>query len=150
MASCASGENTVMIHRVSSGELLQTLEGHTGEVLSVAFSPVGNPMASVSADGTIILWDTLYWTQRRSFPGGTNLAFSSNGRILASGAQDGSIFLYDPTSGALLQTLQGHTGAVLSLAFPINLPPIHTLASGSADGTINIWQFVKPSQDGDR
>lgn len=35
----------------------QTLEGHTGWVVSIAFSPDGETLASCSIDGTIRLWE---------------------------------------------------------------------------------------------
>merc|ERR1719195_399416 len=57
---------------------------------------------------------------------------------LASGLQSGLINLYDQT-GHHLGTLEGHTGAVCSLA---PLPDGH-LASGSGDRSIRVWAVVK-------
>ncbi|KAK2731274.1 hypothetical protein FQN57_003536 [Myotisia sp. PD_48] len=40
-----SGDNTVRVWEVATGKLLQTLEGHSGSVTSVAFSPDGSDNA---------------------------------------------------------------------------------------------------------
>ena len=39
------------------GPLLQTLEGHTSTVSSVAFSAAGDRLASASLDKTVRVWD---------------------------------------------------------------------------------------------
>ena len=57
---------------------------------------------------------------------------------LASGSWDKTIKLWDPVSGALKQTLTGHTDAVLAL---VQLAD-GTLASGSWDHTIKLWDPV--------
>lgn len=42
---------------LATGALIQTLEGHTGWVHSVTFSPNGSLLASGSYDRTVCLWD---------------------------------------------------------------------------------------------
>ncbi|PJF35147.1 MAG: protein kinase, partial [Candidatus Thermofonsia Clade 1 bacterium] len=51
-----SDDRTVRIWDAASGQLLQTLKGHTYLVWSVSWSPDGRYLASGSADGTIRLW----------------------------------------------------------------------------------------------
>ena len=41
-----------------SGQLLRTLEGHQGMVMSVAFDPTGRTLASGSADHTVKMWES--------------------------------------------------------------------------------------------
>jgi WD40 repeat protein/formylglycine-generating enzyme required for sulfatase activity len=57
----ASGakDTTVRLWRVSDGELLRTLKGHTGAVWSVAFSPKGAMLASGAWDAIVRLWGIL-------------------------------------------------------------------------------------------
>lgn len=45
------------------------------------------------------------------------IAFSPDGRILTSGWYDKTVKLWDTSTGALQQTLKGHSGGVLSVAF---------------------------------
>ena len=52
MAS-GSTDNTIGVWRVSSGERIKTIIGHSNYILSVVFSPNGEYLASGSYDNTI-------------------------------------------------------------------------------------------------
>jgi WD40 repeat protein len=78
-----------------------------------------------------------------------SVAFSREGKTLASGSDDSTVKLWDAASGAVLQTLKGHSGSVRSVAFSpdgktLALEPAFsrdgkTLASGSDDSTVKLW-----------
>ncbi|KAJ5930705.1 hypothetical protein N7466_006198 [Penicillium verhagenii] len=101
---------------------LQTLEGHSGQISSVAFSPDGLTLASGSKDGTIKLWNTATGTQRQILEGGSwesinSLAFSPDGLTLASGSFDGTIELWDTATGTTQQQMsEGYSGDINSVA----------------------------------
>ena len=48
-----SGDNTIGVWKVSSGEQIKTLSGHSSWVYSIVFSPDGEYLASGSSDNTI-------------------------------------------------------------------------------------------------
>jgi WD40 repeat protein len=93
-----------------SGRLLATVQGHAGEVLSVALSGDGGRLASGSFDGTVRLWETGNGRLLATLPGHSGavwgVALSGDGRLVASGGYDGTVKLWEAGSGACLRTLR--------------------------------------------
>jgi WD40 repeat protein len=52
-----SYDGTVRVWNAATGQVEQTLEGHSDRVTSVAFSPDGGKVASGSYDGTVRVWN---------------------------------------------------------------------------------------------
>ncbi|GIW80298.1 MAG: hypothetical protein KatS3mg105_2105 [Gemmatales bacterium] len=90
---------------------LQTLKGHTDQVLAVAYNPQGTLLASASVDRTIRLWDVRTGKLVRTLRGHEgdvfNVVFSADGSRLFSAGRDNTVRIWDASSGATLETLDG-------------------------------------------
>jgi WD40 repeat protein len=64
-----------------------------------------------------------------------NIAYSPNGKLLAVASSIG-VWIYDAQTGEELDLYTGHTKLVICVAFS---PDSQTLASGSRDDTIRLW-----------
>lgn len=135
-----NGDGTVNVWNLENSRLIQTFQGHTGSVLSVAFCPFAPLVASGSSDNTIKIWDLVHDKETASLHGHTgfvySVAFSPDGKILASASQDRQIKLWDVETFRESMTLQGHQEAVSCVRFS---PDGKILASASDDRTIKFW-----------
>ncbi|EXK78038.1 hypothetical protein FOQG_17268 [Fusarium oxysporum f. sp. raphani 54005] len=87
---------------------VQTLEGHDGWVLSVAFSADGQWLASGSLDKTVKIWDAATGACTLEGHGESvwSVAFSADGQRLASGSNDETVKIWDAATGVCVQTFE--------------------------------------------
>ncbi|KAJ5936835.1 WD40-repeat-containing domain protein [Penicillium verhagenii] len=123
---------------------IQTLEGHSNRVNSVAFSPDGQLLASGSHDSTVKLWDTATGGLQQTLNGSSrvnSVAFSPNGKILASGYSHRDIRLWSMPTGDLQQSFRGSSDVTSVAFFPNN----QILATGSFDKIVRLWDIATGS-----
>jgi WD40 repeat protein len=130
---------------------------HTGEVLSVVFSPSCNWIASTADDGVRLL--SFKSADLYGFPQGVvelgpppppllhgresmvlSLAYSSDSCILATGSIDGRLVLWSPNDQRKLMDVKNEKSTpvcgILSLAFS---PDMKKIASISLDHVLSMW-----------
>jgi WD40 repeat protein/serine/threonine protein kinase len=95
-------EHTVKIWDAQTGDEMQTLRGHTGDVFAVAFSRDRRWLASAGEDTTVRLWDATSGKLLHTLRGHTgwvmSLAFSPDSRRLVSGSRDRTVKVWDLTT----------------------------------------------------
>ncbi len=147
----AAGGNTadfsIHLWDVASGQLIDTLSGHTGIVWGLAFSPDGELLASVSRDRKAIIhdWRTAEVIRSLDFPGEvSSVSFSPDGQILAVGGvdeqqgqvQNAAIWTYSVGSWAPLIKFPEFIN-IVTMAYS---PRGGTLVGGGTSRNVQVWR----------
>ena len=126
---------------VHAAELLRTLEGHSGAVLSVGLSANNEIVVTGSQDRTIRVWKASTEAHLRTLEGHsgdvTSVDLAAGGQLLVSGSLDQTVGVWKTTTGELLRLLRGHSDGVRSVAVSSDG---ETVVSGSQDMTVCVWK----------
>lgn len=138
-----SDDTTVRLWRVADGALLHELPGQFARVTAVTFSPDNRFVLSVGGAGPnahINGYDAGTGAHAFTLPtddGLRDIVFAGNCQYLIAGGEGIIITLVDPASGDVLRELAGHEAPVATLALSADYL---TIASGSVDGEVILWQ----------
>ena len=148
-----SSDKTVRLWNAHSRKQIAILtkEG-SGRINCVAFSPDGHILASIDSRGKTYIWDSITKKHIATLVKDPpviseiySIAFSPDGQTLICGGTarideryKAVVFLWDMKSQQLITTLIGHTEPIISVKYN---PDGRSLASGSRDGTVLIWEI---------
>ncbi|KAJ5662502.1 uncharacterized protein N7477_010118 [Penicillium maclennaniae] len=105
---------TVRVWKVSTGQILHTLQGHSLKVYSVVLDPKRNRCISGAMDHMVKVWSLDDGSLLYNLEGHTSLVglLALQNDFLVSAAADSTLRIWDPEHGHCKNMLSAHTGAI--------------------------------------
>lgn len=128
-----------IVVRLQTHQFVNTLAGHRGPVLGMAFSRNGQRVVTACADGKVRVYSVPDWKLLETLSGHQGAVhwaeFSPDGNWIASAGEDATVRIWSAASGKLIQTLSESRQPLLTVAFS---PNGEYLAASSQDG-VHLW-----------
>ncbi|KAL8841643.1 MAG: hypothetical protein Q9170_000857 [Blastenia crenularia] len=144
MLVSGSYDCTVRVWKISTGEMIHRLAGHTQKVYSVVLDHKRNRCISGSMDNMVKVWSLDTGSVLYNLEGHSSLVglLDLKQDHLVSAAADSTLRIWDPETGLCKATLKAHTGAITCFQHDGQ-----KVISGS-DRTLKMWnvsngKFVK-------
>ncbi|MCA9130236.1 MAG: hypothetical protein KDB22_24280 [Planctomycetales bacterium] len=136
-------DGQILVVDLSTGNLLQQLNGHSDAVYCASMSPDGNWIASGSYDRKVIMWNVHTGQPQHTLTGHNgaiyDLDFSPSSEILGTASADQTIKLWHVPSGKRLDTLGQPGGEMACVRFS---PNGQAVFGAGADRQIRKWQIL--------
>ncbi|XP_054642826.1 WD repeat-containing protein 3 isoform X2 [Dunckerocampus dactyliophorus] len=127
-----------------------TLSGHRTDARTLAFSSDNLAILSASGD-TVKVWNrsTLQVIRTMACEYALCSLFVPGDRQIILGTKSGKLQIFELASGILLETVDGHNGALWSLCLA---PDQRGIVTGGADKTVKFWDFelIKDEESGQK
>lgn len=138
------GQDELWLGDARTGKTIALLANNNLPVQNIVFSPNGELLASIGAEGLVLLWDVQTGRQLASLHadrrGVASIAISLDGELIATGGYDTTVQLWSASTGKpVRQPIQAHAGVVRGVAFS---PDRRRLVSASEDRTLKIWNVA--------
>lgn len=132
-----SYDNTVRVWKISTGQTIHRLTGHTMKVYSVVLDHKRDRCISGSMDNFVKIWSIDTGACLFTLEGHTSLVglLDLHNERLVSAAADSTLRIWDPGNGQCKSTLSAHTGAITCFQHDGQ-----KVISGS-DRTLKLWNI---------
>jgi WD40 repeat protein len=121
-------------------KLVDSLRGHPGTVLSMAFSRDGKKVVTACEDGKVRIFSTTDWKLLLTLSGHVGpvrwAEFSPSGEWVASTGEDQTVRVWSAEDGALLQSLQESKEPLLNVTFS----PDSKFIAASSENLVLLWE----------